>query len=76
MAGHAEPGDILLLASDGVASQLFDPTTLSTALTAARTALDVRDKATLLTWLRDVQTRVNDDVSVIAILIPDAPEIP
>ena len=76
LAGHAGPGDLLLLASDGVASQLFDFATLPTALEAARGALDARDKAPVLNWLRELQTRVNDDVSVIAILIPDAPEIP
>jgi serine/threonine protein phosphatase PrpC len=76
LAGRADPGDLLLLATDAAAARLLDPTTLAPALAAVRAALRAGDRAPLLDWFRELQAAVNDDVSVIAVRLPGGPEVP
>jgi serine/threonine protein phosphatase PrpC len=75
-AGRADPGDLFLLASDAVAARLLDPSALARGLAAVRESLQSRDVATLLDWCREVQTKINDDVSLIAIRLPTTQESP
>jgi Protein phosphatase 2C len=70
LAGFAAPGDLFLLASDAVASQLLDREGLTRALGAVRASLRDRDRIPIIDWMREVQSTVNDDVSLVAIRIP------
>jgi hypothetical protein len=72
-AGRAAPGDVLLLATDAAAARLLTPPALGAALAAVRAALGDRDPAPLLSWFREVQQAINDDVTMIAIRLPDVP---
>jgi hypothetical protein len=76
LAGRAAPGDVFLLATDAAAARLLDPRALAPALAAVSAALRDREPAPLLDWFREVQVVTNDDVSVIAIRIPDVRESP
>lgn len=67
-AGRAAPGDVLLLASDAAAAHLFRPAALAPFLAAAR------DPNALYDWCRSVQSANNDDVTVLAITLPNTPE--
>ncbi len=73
-AGRARPGDLLLLATDAAAARLLDPLALIVALAVVRTALADHDPTPLADWCRAVQDTTNDDVSVLAILLPHAAE--
>jgi len=75
LAGFAVPGDLLLLASDAVAACLLDASILQDGLAAISAALRDHDRRPVLNWFCDIQSVVNDDVSAIAIRIPDAPEV-
>ena len=75
LAGRAAAGDLLQLATDAAAAALLDPGRLAAALAATRDALRDRDRAPLLAWFRDVQDAVNDDVTLIAVRLPAAPEV-
>jgi hypothetical protein len=75
LAGRARPGDLFLLATDAAAARLLDPAALSPALEAARESLRGRDPAPLVGWSRELQATANDDVSVVAIRLPDGPEV-
>jgi len=75
LAGRADPGDLLLLATDAAAARLLDPPALAPALAAVRAALRAGDPAPLLDWFRQLQAAVNDDVSVIAVRLPGGPEV-
>jgi hypothetical protein len=74
LAGFAGADDVLLLASDATAAHLLHPPGLASATAALGASLLARDRAPLLNWLREVQSVMNDDVSVIAVRIPSAPE--
>ncbi len=76
LAGRAEPGDLFLLATDAVAARVLDPNGLTPALDAVRGALEMRNPTPLLDWFRTVQATTNDDVSLLAIRLPEAPEVP
>lgn len=76
LAGRAEPGDLFLLATDAVAARLLAPEARAAGLAAAREALDAQEPDALLSWFRTVQDAHNDDVSLIAVRLPDAPEAP
>jgi hypothetical protein len=69
LAGRAVPGDWLLLATDAVAAQLLNPAAFPAALSTIAAALAAGDRHRLLDWLEQVQSRVNDDASLIAIRI-------
>ena len=73
-AGRAQPGDLFLLATDAAAARMLDPAALPPALAAVRAALAARAPAALADWCRTVQDETNDDVSVLAITLPPAPE--
>jgi hypothetical protein len=75
LAGRAETGDLLVLASDAAARLLFDPAALDSGLRAIRAALDTANPAPLIDWLRGVQQSVNDDATVAAIRIPRLGEV-
>lgn len=70
LAGRAEPADLLLLATDAAAARLLDSSALPAAMEAILDSLQTRDPSALQGWCRDVQTKANDDVSVVAIRIP------
>ena len=74
-AGRARPGDLFLLATDAAAARLLDPLAFIVALAVVRTALSARDPAALADWCRAVQDTTNDDVSVLAILLPGVPPL-
>jgi hypothetical protein len=74
LAGYADPGDLFLMASDAAAARLLDPKALAPALAAARESLKTRDSGPLLAWCREVQSAINDDVSVIAIRLTSTQE--
>jgi hypothetical protein len=71
-AGRAKPGDLFLLATDAGAARLFDPEARAVAVEAVLAALAARDSSALAEWCRTVQEITNDDVSVVAILLPPA----
>jgi len=74
LAGRAEAGDLLLLATDAAAARLLDPPARGPALGAVRASLRARAAEPLVDWFRELQTTANDDVSVIAIRLTDRPE--
>jgi len=69
LAGRAIPGDWLLLATDAVAAQLVNPAAFPAAISAIAAALATGDRTGLRGWLKQVQSLVNDDASIIAIRI-------
>ncbi|MDY3560766.1 protein phosphatase 2C domain-containing protein [Gemmata sp. JC673] len=75
LAGRAEPGDLFLLATDAVAARLLDPAARDVGLAAARAALAARAPDLVLSWFRAIQDAHNDDVSLIAVRLPEAPEV-
>jgi hypothetical protein len=75
-AGRAEPEDLFLLATDAAAARLLDPPALAAALPAVREALVAGEPGPLYRWFREVQAVANDDVSLVAIRLPDAQELP
>jgi hypothetical protein len=78
LAGRVSPGDLLLLATDAVAVRLLslpDPAAWQSILDAIRDALHASDSAALLERLREFQTATNDDMTLVAIRIPTAPEL-
>ena len=75
LAGRAAAGDLLLLATDAVAAKLVDPATVAPALIAVREALRDGKPDPLHAWFREVQSTANDDVTLVAIRLPDAPEV-
>ncbi|HEY1189269.1 MAG TPA: hypothetical protein VGE74_16575 [Gemmata sp.] len=74
LAGRAEPGDLFLLATDAVAARLLDPDARGAGLGAAREALKARSPEPVRDWFRSVQDAHNDDVSLITVRLPAAPE--
>ncbi len=70
-AGRAAPGDLFLLATDAAAARLLDPAERSAALSTVRAA---RDSKALVEWCKSVQNSTNDDVSILAITLPPAPQ--
>ncbi|MCE9565104.1 MAG: hypothetical protein K8U57_23990 [Planctomycetes bacterium] len=76
LAGRAASGDVFILASDAVAVRLFHPPTFKAALVAVHASLRTRDSEQLLALLRDIQTKINDDVSVIGIRLSSPQELP
>lgn len=73
-AGRAKVGDLFLLATDAAAARLLTPDALPTALKAVRAALADRESPGLADWCLTVQDTTNDDVSILAITLPLAPE--
>jgi hypothetical protein len=73
-AGRAEPGDLLLLATDAAAARALAPGGAAAVERAARLALDARSPDALRDWCARVRTAINDDVTVLAILLPPSPE--
>lgn len=73
-AGRAAPGDLFLLATDAAAARLLVPAERPRAEAAARAALAGRTPAPLADWGATVQAATNDDVTVMAILLPAPPE--
>jgi len=71
LAGRAERGDLLVLASDAAAGRLLDPAASGASLQAIRAALETKETTPLLDWLHSVQESVNDDASVAVIRVPD-----
>jgi hypothetical protein len=76
LAGHAEADDLIVLATDAAAAHLLDAPARAAALSAIRASLSKSDRAPLEAWFRDIQRVMNDDVSVIAIRVPGAAEVP
>lgn len=76
LAGRAEPGDLFLLATDAVAARLLDSDARVFGLTAAEEALAARSADPVLNWFKGVQDAHNDDVSLITVRLPEAPEAP
>ena len=74
LAGRAQPGDLLLLATDAAAAHLLEPTALDLALRAIGESLGAGDSGPIADWLRTVQDNVNDDTSLVALRIPAARE--
>ncbi len=75
IAGRAEPGDVLLLATDAAAARLLSPGELAVGLAAVRAALATRAAGPLEAWCRTVQDATNDDITVLAVRPPRlAPE--
>jgi hypothetical protein len=72
LAGRAQPGDLLLLATDAAAAHLLEPTALDFALLAIGEAISAGHSRPIAAWLREVQVRVNDDTSLVALRIPAA----
>jgi hypothetical protein len=75
--GRAAPGDFLLLATDAVAANLLalpDPTAWDPVLTAVRDSLRTGDQAPLVACLLAFQAKKNDDMTLIAISLPEIPE--
>lgn len=70
LAGRAKPGDVFLLATDAVAAQLLDKSVRSIALTAVREARESGETKPLENWLRSVQSRTNDDATLVAVRLP------
>jgi hypothetical protein len=86
-AGRAEDGDLILLATDAAAARLLalarppaagaarpPAAGAALALAAVRCALKDCNPEPLAEWCRTVQDTTNDDVSVLAIALPPAPE--
>jgi hypothetical protein len=76
LAGRAVPGDVFLLASDAASARLLEPQARAQGLAAARESLQTKKPDALLAWCRDVQTKTNDDVSVIALRLLSDEETP
>lgn len=74
LAGFAEADDVLLLASDATAAHLLDPSGLLSATAAISASFLAGDRRPLVHWLREVQSVVNDDASVIVVRIPSSSE--
>lgn len=77
LAGRSEPQDLFLLATDAVAAyltRLATPDAWSPFLVAIHEGLRVGKSRPLLDWFRSVRAVRNDDLSVVAIRIPDATE--
>lgn len=74
-AGRAEPGDLLILASDAAAARLLRRDGLASGLAAARAALAAGAPDPLADWCRAVQDGANDDVTVLAVRPRPTPEL-
>jgi hypothetical protein len=79
LAGRSEPQDLFLLATDAIAAYLVGlvaPAAWSPVLVAIQEGLRLGSPEPLLEWFHTVQAVRNDDLSLVAILIPAAPETP
>ncbi|MDB5308310.1 MAG: hypothetical protein JWO38_2512 [Gemmataceae bacterium] len=77
LAGRAEPGDLLLLATDAVARHLLGlntPAALAAVLSAARDDVASGRPDQLIKLLLSLNNVLNDDASVVAVRVPDPPE--
>jgi hypothetical protein len=72
-AGRADPGDLLLLATDAAALRLFDPAARAEAVLAVAAALARLNPQPLADWCQSVQGTTNDDVSILAIQLSLTP---
>jgi hypothetical protein len=78
-SGRGIPGDTLWLATDAVAVSLLTlptPAAWEPLLIAAGESFQTGDPAALIGRLHTFQTVKNDDMTVIAIRLPDLPELP
>jgi serine/threonine protein phosphatase PrpC len=73
-AGRAEPGDLFLLATDAASARVLAPDGVAAADRAARAALAARAPDPLRDWCAQARAAINDDVTVLAILLPPSPE--
>jgi hypothetical protein len=76
LAGRAAPGDLLLIATDAAAAHLLalGGSARAAALDLARSAVASRDTTGLMGFLQELQRARNDDSSLLALRIPDAPD--
>ncbi|HEV3385093.1 MAG TPA: hypothetical protein VG097_09765 [Gemmata sp.] len=77
LAGRSEPKDLFILATDAVAAYLVGrkkPDSWSPVLLAVQEGLRHRTPEPLLKWFPTVQAVRNDDLSLVAVLIPAVPE--
>lgn len=73
-AGRAEPSDLFLLATDAASARVLAPGGSAEADRAARAALAARAPDPLHDWCARARAAINDDVTVLAILLPPGPE--
>lgn len=79
LAGHAQPGDLFLLATDAVARYLLGlspPAPDAPLLAAVREALAGKSPDRLTESLLGLRDALNDDASVLAVRATDLPETP
>jgi hypothetical protein len=78
LAGRAEPGDLLILATDGLAAWLMarddDAAPWGDLLAVLRESDATRRTERLLTLVRDSQAEHNDDITLVAVRVPPAAE--
>jgi hypothetical protein len=77
LAGRAEPGDCFILASDAVARyllQLSAPVERNPLVAAIRSGVATKSPDPVLKSLLGLQNDLNDDASIVAVMIPNPAE--